>query len=403
VQVTPEAIRVAAEAIGPHTVRTPLSHSRTISAITGAEVCIKFENLQFTGSFKDRGAANHLYNLPQADRDRGIIAVSAGNHAQGVAYSAQRLGVQTTIVMPESAPFTKVVNTRALGANVVQAGATFAEARVKLNELITEHGYSYVPPFDDVSVIAGQGTIGFEMLADQPHLDVLLVPIGGGGLISGIAVAARSVKPDIEIIGVQSAGYPTVATAVSGYPAVGDEPVETLADGIAVKAPGALTMPIIEQLVDDVVVVPEEAIERAITLYLEVEKTVAEGAGAATLAAVLEDRDRFAGRRLGVVLSGGNIDIRVLAAVLMRGLVRTDRVSTLRMKIGDTPGRLAPLIGALADAGANIVEIDHRRIFDPISARNANIDVVIETRDGRHRDDVIAALNAIGQSVELLF
>ncbi|MCP4225860.1 MAG: pyridoxal-phosphate dependent enzyme, partial [Actinomycetia bacterium] len=279
-QVTYEAIRNAAELIRPDVVRTPTNHSRTLSAMTGADIYVKFENLQFTGSFQDRGAANHLRTLSQDERDRGVIALSAGNHAQGVAYHAGRLGVQATIVMPESAPFNKVVNTRALGATVVQSGDTFAQARGKLDELQRLHGYSYVPPFDDRAVIAGQGTVALEMLEDRPDIDVVVVPIGGGGLISGIAIAARAIRDEIEITGAQSGAFPGVAAAMSkgAIPIV--ESDETLADGIAVKTPGRITLPIIEELVDDVVVVTEESIERGIALYIEVEKTVAEGAGA---------------------------------------------------------------------------------------------------------------------------
>ena len=400
--VTPGAISRAAQAIESDIVRTPTSHSRTLSATTGVEVYIKFENLQFTGSFKDRGAANHLRALDKAERDRGVIALSAGNHAQGVAYHAGRLGMEATIVMPESAPFTKVTNTQALGANVVQHGATLAEARIKLEELRQCHGYSYVPPFDDRAVIAGQGTIALEMLEDHPDLEVLLVPVGGGGLISGIAIAGKSVRPELEIIGVQAAAYPGAAAVLAGRTLPVRDSSETLADGIAVKEPGKLTMPIIEKLVDDVVVVSEESIERAIALYLEIEKTVAEGAGAASLAALLDDPGRFQGRKVGLILSGGNIDVRVLASVLMRGLVRTDRVSILRMKVSDVPGRLAPIVDVIADSGANIIDVDHRRLFDAISARAANIDIVIETRDSKHRADVIDALTAIGQDVELI-
>ncbi|MEM7338028.1 MAG: threonine ammonia-lyase [Actinomycetota bacterium] len=399
-QVTLRSIEQAASRIADDVVRTPTLRSRTLSAMTGAEVHVKFENLQFTGSFKDRGSANHLRTLARADASRGVVTLSAGNHAQGVAYHAGRMGIDATIVMPASAPFTKVVNTRALGANVEQFGATFAEAGQRMAELREEKGYHFLPPFNDVAVIAGQGTVALEMLADAPDLDVLLVPIGGGGLIAGMAVAARSIAPSIEIIGVQSMAYPTVARERSTLV----EPTgvkETLADGIAVKQPGDLTLPIIDKLVDDVVVVSEESIERAITLYLEVEKTVAEGAGAVALAAVLEQSGRFSGRRVGLVLSGGNIDSRLLASVLMRGLVRTDRVTTLRVTVGDVPGQLAPVVGTIASLGANVVEIDHGRV-DPMMARNVNIDIVIETRDSDHRNEVVAALRHESYEVALL-
>jgi threonine dehydratase len=391
----------AADDIAGDVIRTPMSHSRTLSAIVGTEVHVKFENLQFTGSFKDRGAANHLRRLTTAERDRGIIALSAGNHAQGVAYHAGRLGLKATIVMPATAPFTKVVNTEALGAEVVQHGQSFSEAREKLEQLQADHGYSYVHPFDDLAVIAGQGTVALEMLGDEPGLDVLLVPIGGGGLIAGMAVAAKALRPSIQVIGVQIEAYATVAAALEGRAPPAEE-VDTLADGIAVKTLGTLTFPIIEALVDEVLIVSEDATERAISLYLEIEKTVAEGAGAVALAALVEHAGRFAGQKVGLVLSGGNIDVRMLASVLMRGLVRTKRISALRVKVRDLPGQLAPIVSAIAAAGANVVEIDHRRLFDPVSARSTNVDIVIETRDGAHRQAVVSAIEQIGHRVEVL-
>ncbi|MEM8924541.1 MAG: threonine ammonia-lyase [Actinomycetota bacterium] len=399
--VTAADIGRAAAAIADDVVRTPTAPSLTLSAMTGAHIHVKFENLQFTGSFKDRGAANHLRALGAEGRARGVIALSAGNHAQGVAHHAGRLGVRATVVMPSSAPFTKVSSTRALGADVVQAGSTLADAVAELEEQQRRHGYVYVPPFDDAAVIAGQGTVALEMLADAPQLDVIIVPVGGGGLLSGMAVAAKSLRPDVEVIGVQVAAYPEAVSRFHRRP-IGAEATQTLADGIAVKAPGQLTMPLIERLVDDMVVVSEEDTERAIALYAEIEKTVAEGAGAVPLAAVLADPDRFADRRVGLVLSGGNIDSRVLASVLLRGLVRTERVSVVRVRVADLPGQLAPIVDAIAERGANIIEIEHRRTFDAVSARSANIDVTMETRDVAHRDEVMAAVRALGQSVELL-
>ncbi len=393
----------AAAAIRDDVVHTRSAHSRTLSAITGADVIVKFENDQFTGSFKDRGAANHLRSLSDDARANGVVAMSAGNHAQGVAYHAGRMGIGATIVMPAGAPFNKVVDTEALGAEVVLHGATLVEARAKLDELRDRHGYVFVPPFDDEHVIAGQGTVAVEMLADEPDLDVLVVPVGGGGLISGMAVAARALKPDIEIIGVQIGGFAPVATAFGHTDPTPDHAnLDTLADGIAVKGLGELTFPLMERHVDDVVVVTEEMVEQAIGTLIEVEKTVVEGAGAVPLAAMVADRERFLGRRVGLVLSGGNIDVRVLASVLMRGMVRTDRISTLRIELEDLPGQLAPVVTSLAAAGANIVEIDHRRLFDPISARHTNIDVVVETRDAGHRDAVVTALAALGHRVEIL-
>lgn len=391
----------AAERIEDDVVRTPTLHSRTLSSIVGGEVHVKFENLQFTGSFKDRGAANHLRSLPAGEHDRGLIALSAGNHAQGVAYLADRLGLAATIVMPATAPFTKVVNTRALGARVVQHGATLAEAREELGRLVEAEGLRPVPPFDDPHIIAGQGTVGLELLDDAGDLDVVVVPVGGGGLIAGVSTAIKARRPETEVVGVQVEACGPVA-ARFGHHQPADSAGDTLADGIAVKYPGTLTVPIIDQRVDDVVLVTEEEVERAIALYLEIEKTVAEGAGAVSLAAVLADPDRFAGRRVGLVLSGGNIDSRVLASVLMRGLARTERISTLRVEIGDVPGQLAPVVAAVADAGANIIEVDHRRLFDPITARTTNVDLVIETRDGQHRAEVMAAVKALGRNVDLV-
>lgn len=399
--VTLGDVNGAAEAIAADVVRTPTSRSLTLSALTGANIFVKFENLQFTGSFKDRGAANHLRALGEEGRRRGVIALSAGNHAQGVAYHAKRLGIAATVVMPQTAPFTKVSNTATLGARVVQAGANLAEARVEVERLQEEQGLLYVPPYDDCDVIAGQGTVALEMLDDHPELGVLLVPVGGGGLIAGMAVAAKALRPEIEIIGVQVAAYPHAVARFHGRP-VEPEMTETLADGIAVKSPGDITSSIIEALVDDMVVVSEEQTERAITLYLEIEKTVAEGAGAVPLAAVLADPARFAGRPVGLVLSGGNIDTRLLASVLLRGLVRTERVSVLRVRVSDLPGQLAPIVDAIAAGGANIIEIEHRRTFDAISARSANIDLVIETRDMAHRDEIVRSLTGKGLQVDLI-
>ena len=401
VTVGPEAIEEAAARIADDIVRTPTRLSRTLSAITGAEIFVKFENLQFTGSFKDRGAANHLRSLADDERGRGLVALSAGNHAQGVAHMAARLGLEATIVMPATAPFTKVANTRALGAEVVQHGATLADARAELDRLRSTGGLHVVPPYDDPNVIAGQGTAGLELLDDVGDLDTIVVPVGGGGLIAGISVVAKARRPDIEVIGVQVEAFGPVAARFGSQPPPGAG-TDTLADGIAVKYPGELTLPIITDLVDDVVLVSEEVVERSIALFLEIEKTVAEGAGAVGLAAVLADPDRFAGRRVGLVLSGGNIDTRVLASVLMRGLVRTGRISAIRVGIGDVPGQLAPIVAAVAEAGANLVEVDHRRLFDPISVRTTNVDLVIETRDDRHRGDVVAAIEALGHEVQLV-
>lgn len=399
--VSADDVRKAAERIAGDVVRTPSAESRTLSALTGLDVVVKFENLQFTASFKDRGAANKLHQLSDAERDAGVLAVSAGNHAQSVAYHATRLGIAATIVMPASAPFTKVANTEALGAEVVQAGATFADAAAVAERLVRERGLTMVHPYDDPAVIAGQGTVAVELLDDADGIDTLLVPVGGGGLLAGIAAYARAVRPDIELVGVQSEVYPGMIAALAGQ----DLPpsrAETLADGIAVKTPGRLTVPLVRDLADEVLAVPEAAIERAVSLYLEIEKTVVEGAGAVGLAAVLEDPERWRGKRVGLILSGGNIDTRVLASVLMRELVHSGRITTVRISLPDLPGSLAPVLSTVAAAGANVIEIDHRRLFDPISARATNVDVVIETRDRLHTATVLAALQQVGYQADIL-
>ena len=393
-------VEQAAATIEDDIVHTRSAHSRTLSEITGTHVTVKFENEQFTGSFKDRGAANHLKTLPANQREQGVVAMSAGNHAQGVAYHAGRLGIPATIVMPTSAPFSKVSHTAAHGANVVQDGDTLADAYDAAHQIASDTGASWLHPYDDAAVMAGQGSLAVELLADHPETDTIAVPIGGGGLISGIATYAKARNPDIRIIGVQSETYPGMAAALRGEP-IAPSPDATLADGIAVKAPGELTLPIVEALIDHIVVVPESAIEQAVALYAEVEKTVAEGAGAATLAALLHEPETFAGSRVAIVLSGGNIDTRVLASVLMRQLVTTGRIHHLRITVPDLPGQLAPLVNTIGAAGANIVDIDHRRLFDPISARSTNIDVVLETRDDAHAANLVQQLTDQGYHVML--
>ena len=396
--VTATAVADAAAAIRDDVVHTRSTPSRTLSAITGADVIVKFENDQFTGSFKDRGAANHLRSLPAHLRSQGVVAMSAGNHAQGVAYHAGRLGIPATIVMPTSAPFTKVAQTAAHGATVDQRGATLAEAAAAARALADETGASWVHPYDDPAVIAGQGSVAVELLDDHDEIDTIVVPTGGGGLLAGVAAYARVQRPDIEIVGVQSETYPGMVAALAGQRLVPGAH-DTLADGIAVKEPGQLTVPIVRDLVDDVVTVQERTIERSVALFLEIEKTVAEGAAAAALAALLDHPDRFAGRRVAVVLSGGNIDTRVLASVLMRELVHSGRITTLRISLSDQPGQLAPVLTTIAAQGANVIEIDHRRIFDPISARATNVDVVVETRDPAHTAALVAALEDLGHRV----
>ncbi|MEM7284767.1 MAG: threonine ammonia-lyase [Actinomycetota bacterium] len=396
--VTAAAVVDAAEAIRGDVVHTRSTHSRTLSSITGADVVVKFENDQFTGSFKDRGAANHLRSLPPDVRERGVVAMSAGNHAQGVAYHAGRLGIAATIVMPASAPFTKVTQTAGHGARVEQRGATLAEAAAAARALVDETGATWVHPYDDPAVIAGQGSVAVELLADHDDLDTIVVPTGGGGLLAGVAAFARARRPDLEILGVQSRTYPGMVAALAGE-RLTPGPHDTLADGIAVKEPGALTVPIVRDLVDDVLTVDEQTIEQAVALFLEIEKTVAEGAAAAALAALLDHPDRFVGKRVALVLSGGNIDTRVLASVLMRQLVHSGRITTLRISLSDQPGQLAPVVATIADQGANVIEIDHRRIFDPVSARATNVDVVVETRDPAHTARLVASLEALGHRV----
>ncbi len=391
--VTSGDVEAAATAIAGQVVRTPSLSSRTLSAITGADVVVKFENQQFTGSFKDRGAANRLAALTPDERARGVIALSAGNHAQGVAHRAAEMGIPATIVMPVTAPFSKVVRTRDLGAQVIQEGQSFAEAATAAERIAADRGLVTVHPYDDPLVIAGQGTVGRELLADHPDLDVILVPTGGGGLLSGICLAAAGSAT--EIVGVQSRLYSGMVDALSGRPG-GPPASRTVADGIAVKAPGALTVPIVRARAADVITVGEEAIERAIALFAEIEKTVAEGAGAVGLAALVEHADRFVGRRVGVVLSGGNIDSRVLASILMRGLVDSGRVVHLRVEVEDSPGKLAPLVTRISELGANLIDLQHGRLFGTTSATRTGIELVIEVRDDDHAESVAAGLRTAG-------
>ena len=377
--------------------QTSFDRSRTLSDITGAGVWLKFENLQFTATFKERGALNRLSALSADQRRRGVIACSAGNHAQGVAYHAACLKIPATIVVPLGTPTVKIENTRRHGAHVIEGGATLEEAATLAAG--REQRLTFIHPYDDPLIIAGQGTIALEMLAAVPDLDVLLVPIGGGGLISGMAVAAKTLKPGIEIIGVQAALYPSMYNLVKGeqLPMRGD----TLAEGIAVKAPGEITSEIVRRLVDDIVLVGEQQIEQALSLLITIEKTVTEGAGAAGLAAILASQKRFRGRAVGLVLTGGNIDARLLAGVLTRQLAREGRLSQLRFDIVDRPGQLATVVGVLSQTGANIVEVSHQRIFTDLPAKAVLLEVVIETRDRSHLASTIAALRAANIDVEV--
>ena len=396
--VTLADIEAAARVIAGAVLVTDCDHSRTLSEIAGAEVWLKFENLQFTAAFKERGALNRLTALDPAERGKGVIAMSAGNHAQGVAYHARRLGIPATIVMPTGTPMVKVENTRRHGAEVVVTGATLEDAAEAARARARQQGLVFVHPYDDPLVIAGQGTIALEMLAQAPAIDTLVVPIGGGGLIAGMAVAARALRPDLAIVGVQAALYPSMYNAVRGtdLPMRGD----TLAEGIAVKAPGALTTPLVKALVDDIVLVSEEHLEQAVAMLASIEKTVVEGAGAAGLAAVLANPAQFRGRTLGLVLCGGNIDMRLMASVLTRELAREGRLSQLTIDLVDRPGQLAAVATLLGEAGANIVEVYHQRVFSDLPAKGTLLEVVIETRDRAHLDATVAALRAAGFEVD---
>ncbi len=398
--VTLADIRAAACVIEGKVIRTPLALSRTLSDITGAELWIKFENQQFTASFKERGAAVALAALDAAQRRAGVITMSAGNHAQGLAYHARRAGIAATIVMPRGTPHVKLRQTRDHGATVVLDGDTLNEAFAAAQTLAAQRGLTLVHPFDNADVIAGQGTVGLEILEERPDLDVIVVPVGGGGLISGIAVAAKTLNPGIAVIGAESALYPCLRNHLTGErQAAGGM---TIAEGIAVNQVGALTGPLVRALVDDILLVSEAEIEQAVALYLAVEKTVAEGAGAAPLAAILGQRARFAGKRVAVVLSGGNIDLRLLGGVIMRNLVREGRVSSLRVTVNDSPGALARIAGLIGQAGGNILEVSHQRMFLDVAVRNADVDLVLETRDADHLADIVQCLAGAGYEVRRL-
>jgi threonine dehydratase len=390
-------IDAAACRLRGHVVETPCLPSRTLGEMAGCEAFLKFENQQFTASFKERGALNRIAQLSDVQRLRGVLAVSAGNHAQGVAYHAQRLGIPATIVMPRFAPAVKVDNTRRFGAEVVLEGDTFDDARNHGLQLAVQRGLTVVHPYDDLAVAAGQGTLGREMLAQQPDIDTLLVAVGGGGLISGVATAARAIKPGIEVVGVQTERFPAVWNAVHGEKRESGQ--ATIADGIAVKHPGVLTLPLIRERVDDVVLVGEDDIEQAIVLLLEIEKTVVEGAGAVGLAALLRYRQRFAGRKVGLILCGGNIEPLVLAEIIQRGMVRSGRLARLLVDVRDVPGALAEVATALGQLGANIDEVRHQRAFSSLSVERAQIEFVVQTRGADHVRDIIAAMNAQGFAV----
>jgi threonine dehydratase len=392
--ITLAEIEVARKALVGQVLRTPMLPAPRLSELTGARVHVKYENLQVTNSFKDRGAFVKLSSLSAAERERGVIAMSSGNHAQAVAYHARRLGIKATIVMPETTPFVKVEATRAHGADVVLEGDTVSEAQARAETIARERGLSFVHPYDDPRIIAGQGTIALEMLEEVPDLDVLVVPIGGGALIAGNAIAARGARPGIEIIGVECALYPSMRNALQRE----NRPIggPTLAEGIAVKNVGTLTLPVVRELVSNVLLVDEAHLERAVNLYLTLQKTMAEGAGAAGLAAMLADPARFAGRNVGLILCGGNIDPRILASIMVRELERGDRIVSYRLTIADRPGVLGPIATLLGQLGANILGIDHRRLFLDVPAKGARLDVTVEARDPQHAEEIFAALAAGG-------
>jgi threonine dehydratase len=392
--VTIDRIRRTATTIAGSVVATPCLHSHTLSQIAGAEVFLKFENLQFTGSFKERGALNKLLSLDERQRRAGVIAASAGNHAQGVAYHAQRLGIPTTIVMPRYTPGVKIERTRDCGADVILHGELFDDAKLQALALADARGLTWITPYDDERILEGTGTVALEMLDAVPALEVLVVPIGGGGLVAGMALAAAAVNPGIEIVGVQTARFPSAYCALRGEPP--SFGVSTIADGIAVKAPGTVTLPIIKEHVRDILLVDEGDIEQAIVMLLEIEKTVVEGAGAASLAAVLRHRDHFAGRRVGVVLSGGNIDPMMLAGIVERGMVRTGRLTRLIVELRDLPGAIAEVTRCLAELNANIQAISHQRAFTNLPVQAVAVEFVLETRSHDHVREIMETLNRRG-------
>lgn len=403
--LTIDTIREAAKRIEGAVIRTPTMHSRTLSEITGAEIWLKFENLQFTAAYKERGALNALLQLTDEQRARGVIAASAGNHSQGLSYHGRRLGVPVTIVMPCPTPTVKVMQTEAVGGNIVLHGETFDEAYAHARTLEKERGLTFVHPFDEPNVAAGQGTVGLEMLEDVPDLDMIVVPVGGGGLVSGVSVAAKGIKPDIKVIGVQTAEFPAFYELMTGKHLSGRG--LTLAEGIAVKEPGFFTREIGRKFIDEMRVVKESAIEEAISLLLDIEKTVVEGAGAVGLATLLPPsngvpRKEFTGKKVGVILTGGNIEQRFLANVILRNLVRSGRISRVSMILDDRAGALQQATGIFAEHNANIIEVTHQRIFGNLSAKNIQTDIEFEVRDKAARDRLLQALGEAGYRFDLI-
>jgi threonine dehydratase len=397
--VTLESIREAAAALEGMIVETPTTHSLTLSEMTGAEVWLKHENLQFTASFKERGALSKLTGLDEATRARGVIAMSAGNHAQAVAYHGRRLGIPVTIVMPRFTPDVKVEHTREFGAEVILRGESLEDSASLALEIAQQRGLCFIHPYDDAEVIRGQGTIALEMLAAVPDLDALVIPVGGGGLIAGNAVAAKEIRSRIEIIGVEAARFPSMRQALAG------EPIEcgasTIADGIAVKQPGRLTLPIVRELVSAIIPVDGIRIEEAVLLLLEVEKTVVEGAGAVALAALLAEPERFTGRRVGLILSGGNIDLLPLSSVIQRGLVRSGRLVRVRVEVRDVPGSLAGVTRVIGGADGNIIETHHHRAFSNLPLQTAEVEFVVQARGAEHVREILEELRAADYRAEL--
>ena len=388
----------AARRLHGHLLQTPCVASKTLSEITGAQVFLKFENLQFTASFKERGACNKLAQLTPAESARGVIAMSAGNHAQGVAYHAQRLGLRAVIVMPRFTPGVKVERTRGFGAEVILHGDTLEEARNHALTLAQQQHLTFVHPFDDDAIMAGQGTVALEMLQQVPELDTLIVAVGGGGLIAGMSTVAKALKPDMEVVGVQTSRFPAMVNAIKGtqHP----QGSSSIAEGIAVGSPGERTRAVIAQRVDDMVLVDEGDIEQALVMLLEVEKTLVEGAGAAGLAALLKYPERFADRRVGLVLCGGNIDPLLLASIIERGMVRAGRLTRIRVSARDVPGSLAHITAVVALAGANIDEVHHQRAFTMLSAQNVEVELVVQTRGHAHVAEVLEALHQSGMDAQ---
>ena len=392
--LTLDNIQAAAERLSGQILDTPCVESRTISQLTGCQVFLKFENLQYTASFKERGACNKLVQLKPEERSRGVVAMSAGNHAQGVAYHAQRLGLRAVIVMPRFTPGVKVERTRGFGAEVLLHGDTLDESRAHARALSEREGLVFVHPYDDEAIVAGQGTVALEMLRAQPEIDTLVVAVGGGGLIGGMATAAKAIRPDIQVIGVQTERFPAMYNAIKGTHL--PQGNSTIAEGIAVGTPGTLTEAIIRDKVDDMVLVDEGDIEQAIVMLLEIEKTLVEGAGAAGLAALLKHPERFASKKVGLVLCGGNIDPLLLASIIERGMVRAGRLARIQVNARDVPGNLARITATVADAGANIDEVHHQRAFTLLAAQNVAIELVLQTRGRDHVHQVIAALQSAG-------